>query len=60
MTNQHQKRMTSGWELKVKSIICKHFAIARGQQTYVEKKKIDHVVSMKVGERICLDVAAVM
>jgi hypothetical protein len=38
---------------------CKHCAIARGWQMNV-KKKTDHVASKKVGERLFLDVAAVM
>jgi hypothetical protein len=47
------------WVLTGEPNRCKHCAIARGRQMNV-KKKTDHVASMRVGERLFLDVAAVM
>jgi hypothetical protein len=50
---------TIGWELTGEPDRCEHCAIARGWQMNV-KKKTDHVTLKKVGERLFLDVAAVM
>jgi hypothetical protein len=50
---------TIEWELTGEADRCKHCVIARGQQMNV-KKKTDHVASKKFGERLFLDVAAVM
>jgi hypothetical protein len=50
---------TIGLELTGETDRCKHCEIARGRQMNV-KKKTDHVASKKVGERLFLDVAAVM
>jgi hypothetical protein len=50
---------TIGWELTGEPDRCKDCAIARGRQMNV-KKNTHHVASKKVGERLFLDVAAVM
>jgi hypothetical protein len=51
---------TIGWELTGEADRkCEHCAIARGLQMNF-KKNTNHVASKKVGERLYLDVAAVM